>query len=79
MGQKDMTERATGLGRRTKEEIYIEKWDQSEIPDRGETSEIPGLPGGWIINKQTTHTIYFRKGKQIYSPKNGQSEHWTLQ
>ena len=40
--------RATGLGRRTREEI-VEKWDQSgspEIPDREETSEIPGLPSG---------------------------------
>ena len=38
--EKDKTERATGLGRtsRTKEEIYIEKWYQTEspdIPDRG--------------------------------------------
>ena len=44
-----LTERATGLGRRTKEEFNIEKWDQTEspeIPDRGETSEIPGLPSG---------------------------------
>ena len=44
-----LTERATGLGRRTNEEFNIEKWDQTEspeIPDRGETSEIPGLPSG---------------------------------
>ena len=29
----------------------IEKWDQTgspEIPDRGETSEIPGLPSGAV-------------------------------
>ena len=43
--ETDKTEIAAGLGRRTKEEIYnIEKWDQTcspEIPDRGETSEIP--------------------------------------
>ena len=46
--EKDKTERATGLGRRT-EGGDIEKWDQTEspeIPDRGETSEIPGLPSG---------------------------------
>ena len=46
--EKDKTERVTGLGRRTREEI-IEKWDQTdtdspEIPDRGETSEIPQPP-----------------------------------
>ena len=30
----------------------IEKWDQTgspEIPDRGETSEIPGLPSGEML------------------------------
>ena len=46
--EKDKTERARALGRRTREEIYIEKWDQTdspEIPDRGGgTSETPGLP-----------------------------------
>ena len=39
--EKEKTERAKGLGRRTREEIIIEKWDQTdspEIPDRGETS-----------------------------------------
>ena len=42
----DKTEIATGLGRRTR---YIEKWDQTgspKFPDRGEISEIPGLPSG---------------------------------
>ena len=40
--EKDNTERATGLGRRTREEIYIiyiENWDQTDspdIPDKGE-------------------------------------------
>ena len=58
MGQKQKnykTERATGLGRRTREETYIEKWDQtdsSEIPDRGETSAIPGLPSGAKVTYQ---------------------------
>ena len=54
MSQKqknDKTKRATGLGRRTRQEI-IEKWDQTdspEIPDRVETSEIPRPPfGSWI-------------------------------
>ena len=44
--ENDKTERAIGLGRRTKEDIQREKWDQTvshEIPDRGETSETPGL------------------------------------
>ena len=44
-----MTERVTGLGRRTREEIA--KWNQMithspEIPDRVETSDIPSLPSG---------------------------------
>ena len=53
--KKDKTEIATGLRRRTREDIIIEKWDQtdsSEIPDRrggGGTSEIPRPPfrGYW--------------------------------
>ena len=60
MGQKqkkDKTEIATRtMGRRTKEEI-IEKWDQTEspeIPDRGETSEIPGLPSGVSESNSTS-------------------------
>ena len=43
MGQKQKRIRQKEkLSRRTREEIYIEKWDQTdspEIPDRGETSE----------------------------------------
>ena len=35
-----------GVSRRTREEIV--KWNQmtAETPDRGETSDIPGLPPG---------------------------------
>ena len=54
MGQKaemDKTERAAGLQAEEQDKRGdIEKWDQtgsSEIPDRGETSEIPGLPS-WV-------------------------------
>ena len=56
MGQKQKkvskTERATGLGRRTRGDI--EKWDQTdspEISDRGETSGIPGLTSGELFTK----------------------------
>ena len=46
--EKDKTERATGLGRRTREDIYTEKWDQTDSPEilyRGETSEsLASLP-----------------------------------
>ena len=44
--EKDKTESATGLGRRTRQEI-LEKWvqtDSAEISDRGETSEMPRPP-----------------------------------
>ena len=47
--EKDKTERATGIGIRTKE--GIEQWDQTENPeilDRGKTSEVPGLPSGLV-------------------------------
>ena len=59
--QTDETaERATGLGRRTKQEIYIETWDQTdspEIPDRGETSEIPGIPLGVALRTSTDQNV----------------------
>ena len=45
--EKVKTERVTGLGRRTREETA--KWNQMTalmIPDRGKTSDIPGLPLG---------------------------------
>ena len=44
--KKDKTERVTGLGRRTREEMV--KWNQMTVLrlDRGETSDIPGLPLG---------------------------------
>ena len=44
--KKDKRERVTGLGRRTREEIA--KWNQmtAQIPGRGKTSDIPGLPSG---------------------------------
>ena len=43
--EKDKTERVTGLGRRTRED-KVESNDSPEIPGRGETSDIPGLPSG---------------------------------
>ena len=51
----------TGLGRRTREEIIIDKWDQTgspEIPDRGEISEILWPPFGGFVNeyKGNSHT-----------------------
>ena len=52
--EKDKTEWATGLGRRTRG--YIENWDQTgspEIPDMGETSTPPGLPSGGHFNKRS--------------------------
>ena len=45
--------RAKGPGRRTREEIV--KWnrnDSLEIPDKGETSDISGLPPEWTNEKK---------------------------
>ena len=47
MNKIEETERAMGVGRRTREEIV--NWNQidgAEIVDRGETSNISGLPFG---------------------------------
>ena len=42
-----MTERARGLGRKNKRgDRKGESNDSPEIPDRRETSDIPGLPSG---------------------------------
>ena len=46
MGQK--AERVTGLGRKKQEkDSKMESNDSPENPDRGETSDIPGLPSGY--------------------------------
>ena len=55
--KNDKTERVAGLGRRTREEIYVESNDSPEIPDRGETSGIPGLPSGvYVRERPICHT-----------------------
>ena len=41
--EKDKTERATGLGRKTREDSKVESNDSPEIPDRGKTSDNPSL------------------------------------
>ena len=50
--EKDKTERVTGPGRKMREAMA--KWklnDSPEIPDTGETSDIPGLPSGGFRQK----------------------------
>ena len=53
--ENDQTERVTGLGRRTREEIA--KWNQMTAlrfqTGGGETSDIPGLPSGDETEKQS--------------------------
>ena len=50
--KKDKTERGTGLGRKNKRgDSKVESNDSPEIPDRGETSNIPGLPSGVFTRK----------------------------
>ena len=47
-----MTERARGLGRKNKRgDRKGESNDSPDIPDRRETSHIPGLPSGVNVNK----------------------------
>ena len=61
-----MTEIATGVGRRTRERDNIEKWDQTgsrEIPDRGETSESPGLPSGVGIGNRFDDKVILRRSR----------------
>ena len=45
-------EKVTGLGRRNKRgDSKVESNDSPEIPDRGETSDIPGLPSGELTEE----------------------------
>ena len=56
--KKDKTERVTGIGRRTRGDSKVESNDSPEIPDRGETSDIPGL-------QKVFHMKYSRKSTQL--------------
>ena len=52
-GRNDKTERVTGLGRRTREEIA--RWNQMtalRFQTGGETSDIPSLPSGLVMLKR---------------------------
>ena len=50
--KKVKTERVTGLGRRNERgDSKVESNDSPEIPDRGETSDILGLPVGGVVLK----------------------------
>ena len=63
--KKEKTERVTGLGRRTKEEIV--KWNQMtalRFQTEGKTSDIPGLPSG---ASSATHTTSYIMSNS-YSP-----------
>ena len=51
--ENNKTERVTGLGRRTRGDKKVESNDSPEIPDRGETSDIPGLPSGSTLETQS--------------------------
>ena len=60
--ENDKTERVTGLGRRTREEIA--KWNQLtalRFPTGGRTSDIPGLPsGGFKTSCNTERSLMTR-------------------
>ena len=54
--KKKKPERVTDLGKRTKRgDSRVESNDSPEIPERGETSDIPGLPSGVL---RSTHSKY---------------------
>ena len=44
--QKRKTETATELGRKSRAETEMEQNDSNDIPSRGESFDIPGLPFG---------------------------------
>ena len=50
--KKDKTERVIGLGKRTRGDSKVESNDSPEIPDREETSDIPGLPSGVVTGSR---------------------------
>ena len=57
--EKDKTERGTGLGGRTREEIA--KWNQMtalRFQTAGETSDIPGLPSGAVQRPSSSKTTF---------------------
>ena len=58
MQKNDKTEGGTGLGTITKRaDRKMESNDSAEIPDRGETSETPGLPSSHMkINVKRSYT-----------------------
>ena len=52
--KKDKTEGVIGLGKNKRGDSKVESNDSPEIPDRGETSDIPGLPSG--VGRWSIHT-----------------------
>ena len=64
-GGNGQNKRATGLGRKTRENNYEngESKESPEIPDNRETSDIPGLPPGSTTRHSVNHicasTAYF--------------------
>ena len=64
--EKDKTESATVLGRRTKEDIYIEKWDQTgspEIPHRGDIRNLRPPFGGLKHQTSSKSFLFHTQGK----------------
>ena len=51
--KKDHTENNGSKQNKKRGNRKVESNDNPEIPDRGETSDIPGLPSGTLTNDQT--------------------------
>ena len=55
MGQKQKDKTKSNRTRQKSKREDIEKWDQTgspEVPERGETSDMPGLPSGAVSPRQ---------------------------
>ena len=69
--ENDKTERVTGLGRRTREEIA--KWNQMttlRFQTGGETLDIPGLPSGFLEQTEKIKAQNLKIGFVLTCPVN---------
>ena len=61
LAENDKTKETTGLGRRTRADRKWEPKDSPEIPDRRETSDIPGLPSADVYTGLCAFSVWTEK------------------